>query len=127
LAPYILLGLFLRPLIGVILRGSRDSLLAAGLMHSVSNRTNNDNGITRPCSTESFTEWESSSQQSYSSPHLHSSRGADGSARPTGWNLIPTLARRRRAIADPLLNTAVGVGDDIVDVRTDQQEIRHAT
>ena len=28
----ILLGLFLRPLIGVVLRGSRDSLLAAGLM-----------------------------------------------------------------------------------------------
>jgi len=45
LAAYILLGLFLRPLIGVVLRGSRDSLLAAGLMHSVFNRTNNDNGI----------------------------------------------------------------------------------
>jgi hypothetical protein len=40
LAAYILLGLFLRPLIGVVLRGSRDSLLAAGLMHSVFNRTN---------------------------------------------------------------------------------------
>jgi membrane protease YdiL (CAAX protease family) len=45
LAAYILLGLFLRPLIGIVLRGSRDSLLAAGLMHSVFNRTNNDNGI----------------------------------------------------------------------------------
>jgi uncharacterized protein len=45
LAAYILLGLFLRPLIGVVLRGSRDSLLAAGLMHTVFNRTNNDNGI----------------------------------------------------------------------------------
>jgi hypothetical protein len=45
LAAYILLGLFLRPLIGVVLRGSRDSLLAAGLMHSIFNRTNNDNGI----------------------------------------------------------------------------------
>jgi uncharacterized protein len=45
LAAYILLGLFLRPLVGVVLRGSRDSLLAAGLMHSVFNRTNNDNGI----------------------------------------------------------------------------------
>jgi uncharacterized protein len=45
LAAYILLGLFLRPLIGVVLRGSRDSLLAAGLMHSVFNRTNNGNGI----------------------------------------------------------------------------------
>jgi uncharacterized protein len=45
LAAYILLGLFLRPLVGVVLRGSRDSVLAAGLMHSVFNRTNNDNGI----------------------------------------------------------------------------------
>jgi membrane protease YdiL (CAAX protease family) len=45
LAAYILLGLFLRPLVGVVLRGSRNSLLAAGLMHSVFNRTNNDNGI----------------------------------------------------------------------------------
>ena len=45
LAAYILFGLFLRPLIGVVLRGSRDSLLAAGLMHSIFNRTNNDNGI----------------------------------------------------------------------------------
>jgi hypothetical protein len=40
-----LLGLFLRPLVGVVLRGSRDSLLAAGLIHSVFNRTNNDSGI----------------------------------------------------------------------------------
>jgi membrane protease YdiL (CAAX protease family) len=30
LVAYILLGLFLRPLVGVVLRGSRDSLLAAG-------------------------------------------------------------------------------------------------
>jgi membrane protease YdiL (CAAX protease family) len=45
LAAYILLGLFLRPLIGIVLRGCRDSVLAAGLMHSVFNRTNNDNGI----------------------------------------------------------------------------------
>jgi membrane protease YdiL (CAAX protease family) len=45
LAAYIVLGLFLRPLVGVVLRGSHDSLLAAGLMHSVFNRTNNDNGI----------------------------------------------------------------------------------
>ena len=29
----------------VVLRGSRASLLAAGLMHSVFNRTNNENGI----------------------------------------------------------------------------------
>jgi hypothetical protein len=44
LAAYIPLGLFLRPLVGIVLRGSRDSLLP-GLMHSVVNRTNNDNGI----------------------------------------------------------------------------------
>jgi hypothetical protein len=45
LAAFISLGLFLRPLIGVVLRGSRDGLLAAGLMHSIFNRTNNDNVI----------------------------------------------------------------------------------
>jgi membrane protease YdiL (CAAX protease family) len=45
LAAYILLGLFLRPLVGIVLRGCRESLLAAGQMHSVFNRTNNDNGI----------------------------------------------------------------------------------
>jgi membrane protease YdiL (CAAX protease family) len=45
LVAYILLGLFLRLLVGVVLRGSRDSLVAAGLMHSVFNRTNNENGI----------------------------------------------------------------------------------
>ena len=68
LATYILLGLLLRPLIGIVLRGSRDSLLAAGLMHSVFNRTNNDNGIAAACSTESSTGSESRSQWSYSSP-----------------------------------------------------------
>jgi uncharacterized protein len=67
-ATYILLGLFLQPLIGIILRGSRDSLLAAGLMHSVFNRTNNDNGIAAACSTGSSTGSESRSQWSYSSP-----------------------------------------------------------
>jgi len=45
LAAYILLGLFLRPLVGIVLGGSRDSLLAAGLMRSVFNRTNNDHDI----------------------------------------------------------------------------------
>src|SRR5215217_972723 len=45
LVAFILFSLFLRPLVGVVLRGSRDSLLAAGLMHSVFNRTNNENGI----------------------------------------------------------------------------------
>ena len=45
LVAFIVFGLFLRSLVGVVLRGSRDSLLAAGLMHSVFNRTNNENGI----------------------------------------------------------------------------------
>ena len=45
LVAYILLCLFVRPLVRVVLRGSRDSLLAAGLTHSVFNRTNNERGI----------------------------------------------------------------------------------
>ena len=42
---FILLGALVRPLLGLILRGSRDSLLAVGLMHSIFNRTNNPDGI----------------------------------------------------------------------------------
>src|SRR4029453_8285161 len=45
LAAYILLGLFLRPLVGVVLRGSRDSLLASGLMHTILNPPNNNNAL----------------------------------------------------------------------------------
>lgn len=42
---YLLLGLFVRPLMAVFRRATGDCLLLVGLMHSVFNRTNNDNGI----------------------------------------------------------------------------------
>lgn len=42
---FVILGLIVRPLLGVLRRGTLDSILAVGLMHSVFNRTNNDNGI----------------------------------------------------------------------------------
>jgi hypothetical protein len=42
---YLLLGLLVRPLLAVFRRGSGDNLLLVGLLHSVFNRTNNENGI----------------------------------------------------------------------------------
>jgi membrane protease YdiL (CAAX protease family) len=45
LLAYILLGVFLRPLAALTMRGARDSVLAFALVHSVFNRTNNPNGI----------------------------------------------------------------------------------
>ncbi|HEX8345913.1 MAG TPA: CPBP family intramembrane glutamic endopeptidase [Actinoplanes sp.] len=45
LVPYLVLGVIFRPLLGVYLRGTRDSVLLVALLHSVFNRTNNDNGI----------------------------------------------------------------------------------
>lgn len=42
---YLILGVLVRPMLGVILRGTRDSLFAVALLHSVFNRTNNENGI----------------------------------------------------------------------------------
>jgi membrane protease YdiL (CAAX protease family) len=42
---YLILGLLVRPMLGVVLRGARDSVFAVALLHSVFNRTNNDNGI----------------------------------------------------------------------------------
>ena len=68
LAAYILLVLFLRPLVAVVLRGSRDSLLAAGLMHSISTAPTTTTASQRPYSTGSSTGSESSSQLSYTSP-----------------------------------------------------------
>ena len=44
-AVYLLLGLLVRPLLAVFRRGTRDSLLLVALLHSVFNRTNNQNGI----------------------------------------------------------------------------------
>jgi uncharacterized protein len=45
LALYLLFGLFFRPMLAVVLRGTRDSVLAVAVLHSVFNRTVNDNGI----------------------------------------------------------------------------------
>jgi uncharacterized protein len=42
---YLLLGLLVRPMLAVFRRGTGDSLLLVGLLHSVFNRTNNQNGI----------------------------------------------------------------------------------
>jgi uncharacterized protein len=42
---YLVLGLFFRPMLAVVLRGTRDSVLAVAVLHSVFNRTNNNNGI----------------------------------------------------------------------------------
>jgi membrane protease YdiL (CAAX protease family) len=44
-ALYLVLGVFFRPMLAVVLRGTRDSVLAVAVLHSVFNRTNNDNGI----------------------------------------------------------------------------------
>ncbi len=46
LVAYLVLGALVRPMLAVVLRGSRDSVLAVALLHSIFNRTNNDNGIT---------------------------------------------------------------------------------
>jgi membrane protease YdiL (CAAX protease family) len=43
--PYLVLGAIFRPVLAVFLRGTRDSVLLVALLHSVFNRTNNDNGI----------------------------------------------------------------------------------
>ena len=45
LAAYLTLGVIFRPMLGVFLRGTRGSVLLVALLHSVFNRTNNDNGI----------------------------------------------------------------------------------
>jgi len=42
---FLVLGALVRPLFGLILRGSRDSVLAVALTHSIFNRTNNADGI----------------------------------------------------------------------------------
>jgi uncharacterized protein len=42
---YVTLGALVRPMFALMLRGTGQSLLLVGLLHSVFNRTNNDNGI----------------------------------------------------------------------------------
>jgi membrane protease YdiL (CAAX protease family) len=45
LVGYLILGSVVRTLMGLTLRGARDSLLAVGVLHAVFNSSNNDNGI----------------------------------------------------------------------------------
>ncbi len=45
MVPYVLLGVIFRPMLGVFLRGTRDSVLLVALLHSFFNRSNNENGI----------------------------------------------------------------------------------
>ena len=45
LALYLVLGVFFRPMLAVVLRGTRDSVLAVAVLHSVFNRTVNENGV----------------------------------------------------------------------------------
>jgi uncharacterized protein len=42
---YLILGIIVRPLFGIVLRGSGDSVMAAALMHTFFNRSNNIDGI----------------------------------------------------------------------------------
>jgi uncharacterized protein len=42
---YLVLGVIFRPMLGVFLRGTRDSVLLVAVLHSVFNRTGNENGI----------------------------------------------------------------------------------
>lgn len=45
LAAYILLGVLVRPLAALVMRGARDSVLAFALLHSIFNRSNNPDGV----------------------------------------------------------------------------------
>jgi uncharacterized protein len=45
LAFYLLLGVIFRPMLAVVMRGGRNSVLLVAVMHTMFNRTNNDNGI----------------------------------------------------------------------------------
>ena len=45
---YLVFGLLVRPMFAVFRRGTGDSLLLVALLHSVFNRTNNQNGIAAP-------------------------------------------------------------------------------
>jgi membrane protease YdiL (CAAX protease family) len=45
LVAYLVLGVLFRPMLAVFLRGGRDSVLLVAVLHSVFNRTNNDNGV----------------------------------------------------------------------------------
>ena len=90
-------------------------------MHSVFNRTNNDNGIAAALLNGQLYRLGILIAVVVHIAALALLEGADGSARPTGWNLTPILAGWRVDPSTP--QTAVGFGDDILDVTTDQQEI----
>jgi uncharacterized protein len=45
LAFYLLLGVLFRPMLAIVMRGARNSVLLVAVMHTMFNRTNNDNGI----------------------------------------------------------------------------------
>jgi membrane protease YdiL (CAAX protease family) len=45
LALYVVLGVIFRPMLAVMMRGSRDSILVVAVLHSMFNRTNNEDGI----------------------------------------------------------------------------------
>jgi hypothetical protein len=42
---YLVLGTLVRPLLALVLRGTGGSVLVVAVLHSVFNRTNNENGI----------------------------------------------------------------------------------
>jgi membrane protease YdiL (CAAX protease family) len=45
LLTYLAFGVIFRPMLAVVMRGARDSVLLVAVMHTVFNRVNNDNGI----------------------------------------------------------------------------------
>ena len=45
LLTYLVFGAIFRPMLAVVMRGARDSVLLVAVMHTVFNRVNNDNGI----------------------------------------------------------------------------------
>ena len=80
LAAYILLGLFLRPLVGIVLRGCRESLACR---RPDAQRVQPDQQRQRHRGSLLNGELYRVEQWSYSSPYLHCWQGADGSPRPT--------------------------------------------
>jgi hypothetical protein len=96
--------------------------IAAGPMHSVFNRTNNDNGIAAALLNGEL--YRVGILIAIVTAHR---RTGTGCRVPTAQQGLPTGTRFQTwqdgALADQLLNTAVGVGNEILDVTTDQQEI----
>jgi uncharacterized protein len=125
LAAYVLLSLFLRPLVGVVLRGSRDSLLAAGLMHSVFNRTNNDNGIAAALLNGQLYRLEILIAVVVLIAALALVAGRRRLNKAYRLELDTNRGGVGAGPSTP--QTAVGFGDDILDVTTTSRRYRHAT